>query len=629
MAFPLFAVTVFVILRLSLCHALGDTKGGAPGRLGCKERNGIHLRSCYDYIIVGAGSAGSVVANRLSESGNYSVLLLEAGGEETPDLMVPFMAPFAANKNNSWQYVTVPQKHSCFSFPGRVAAINTGKILGGTSSINSMVFVRGSQHDFNRWESYYKAIGWNYSSVLPHFKAIETFNVSGVPEHVKSYYHGRTGEIPINYPRYSTPLSYHFLNACSEYHYEHVDYNGDKQSGYSRTQCNTAAGVRMSANKCFLTSVRQIREGHLHVSTKSTVTKILFEKKRAIGVQFIKDGNVTSVSAGREVILSAGAINTPKLLMLSGIGPIEELKKHKITRLANLPVGWGLQDHVVFLGLVVTTDKDYTGLSDLRKSEELYKHNQTGLLTLPGAIEVLIFTDSGTVKGKLKDYPDIEVQLTDVFPDANISRSPYVSEQIYEQYYKPMLQKSGFMCAVVMLQPKSRGTVRLRSPDPQDPPLIDPRMLSKDEDEDRMVYGVLKVKKLFDTPAMKKIGAQVWNGSFPACKKYAIWSRKYVRCFVRNAAFPAQHVCCTCAMGDHKGAVVDARLRVHKVKNLRVIDASVMPKITAGGTNSPVMMIADKGAKMVLEDAIAQDKKLEVQTGAKAEKKIPTKPASH
>ncbi|XP_075558589.1 glucose dehydrogenase [FAD, quinone]-like isoform X2 [Dermacentor variabilis] len=573
MAFPLFAVTVFVILRLSLCHALGDTKGGAPGRLGCKERNGIHLRSCYDYIIVGAGSAGSVVANRLSESGNYSVLLLEAGGEETPDLMVPFMAPFAANKNNSWQYVTVPQKHSCFSFPGRVAAINTGKILGGTSSINSMVFVRGSQHDFNRWESYYKAIGWNYSSVLPHFKAIETFNVSGVPEHVKSYYHGRTGEIPINYPRYSTPLSYHFLNACSEYHYEHVDYNGDKQSGYSRTQCNTAAGVRMSANKCFLTSVRQIREGHLHVSTKSTVTKI--------------------------------------------------------TRLANLPVGWGLQDHVVFLGLVVTTDKDYTGLSDLRKSEELYKHNQTGLLTLPGAIEVLIFTDSGTVKGKLKDYPDIEVQLTDVFPDANISRSPYVSEQIYEQYYKPMLQKSGFMCAVVMLQPKSRGTVRLRSPDPQDPPLIDPRMLSKDEDEDRMVYGVLKVKKLFDTPAMKKIGAQVWNGSFPACKKYAIWSRKYVRCFVRNAAFPAQHVCCTCAMGDHKGAVVDARLRVHKVKNLRVIDASVMPKITAGGTNSPVMMIADKGAKMVLEDAIAQDKKLEVQTGAKAEKKIPTKPASH
>ncbi|XP_054930962.1 glucose dehydrogenase [FAD, quinone]-like isoform X2 [Dermacentor andersoni] len=583
MAFPLLAVTVFVILRLSLCHALGDTKGGALRRLGCKERNGIHLRSCYDYIIVGAGSAGSVVANRLSESGNYSVLLLEAGGEETPDLMVPFMAPFAANKNNSWQYVTVPQKHSSFSFPGRVAAINTGKILGGTSSINSMVFVRGSQHDFNRWESYYKAIGWNYSSVLPHFKAIETFNVSEVPEHVS----------------------------------------------YSRAQCNTAAGVRMSANKCFLTSVRQIREGHLHVSTKSTVTKILFEKKRAIGVQFIKDGKVTSVSAGREVILSAGAINTPKLLMLSGIGPTEELKKHKITRVANLPVGWGLQDHVVFLGLVVTTDKDYIGLSDLQKSEELYKHNQTGLLTLPGAIEVLIFTDSGAVKGKLKDYPDIEVQLTDVFPDANISRSPYVSEQIYEQYYKPMLQKSGFMCAVVMVRPKSRGTVRLRSSDPQDPPLIDPRMLSKEEDEDRMVYGVLKAKKLFDTPAMKKIGAQVWNGSFPACKKYAIWSRKYVRCFVRNAAFPAQHVCCTCAMGDHKGAVVDARLRVYKVKNLRVIDASVMPKITAGGTNSPVMMIADKGAKMVLEDAIAQDKKLEIQTGAKAEKKIPTKPASH
>ncbi|KAH6942987.1 hypothetical protein HPB50_013301 [Hyalomma asiaticum] len=437
---------------------------------------------------VGAGSAGSVLANRLSESGNYTVLVLEAGGEETPDLMVPFTAPFAANENNSWQFVTVPQKYSCRSFPGRAAVINPGKVLGGSSSINSMAFVRGSKEDFNRWEKRFGATGWNYSSVLPHFKAIETFNVSGVPEHVKSYYHGTRGETPVNYPRYQTPLSYHFLNACSESHYEYVDYNGDRFSGYSRVQSNTAAGVRMSANKCFLKSVRNIRQGHLHVSTKSIVTQILFDsKRRAVGVQFIKDGNVTNVSAGREVILSAGAINTPKLLMLSGIGPAEELEKHKIRQLVDLPVGRGLQDHVVFLGLVVTTDKDYIGLSDLQKSEALYKTNQTGLFTLPGALEALIFTDSGVDKGKLKVHPDIEAKLLALFPDARISRSPYVSEQTYTEYYKPMLQKTGFMCAVVMTKPKSRGTVRLRSAYFEDPPLINPKMLMKDVDTDRIV----------------------------------------------------------------------------------------------------------------------------------------------
>ncbi|KAH6943324.1 hypothetical protein HPB50_019534 [Hyalomma asiaticum] len=157
----------------------------------------------------------------------------------------------------------------------QAAVINPGKVLGGSSSINSMAFVRGSKEDFNRWEKRFGATGWNYSGVLPHFKAIETFNVSGVPEHVKSYYHGMRGETPINYPRYQTPLSYHFLNACSESHYEYVDYNGDRFSGYSRVQSNTAAGVRMSANKCFLKSVRNIRQGHLHVSTKSIVTQLV------------------------------------------------------------------------------------------------------------------------------------------------------------------------------------------------------------------------------------------------------------------------------------------------------------------------------------------------------------------
>nr|XP_054923923.1 glucose dehydrogenase [FAD, quinone]-like [Dermacentor andersoni] len=384
---------------------------------------------CYDFVVVGAGSAGSVVANRLSANNTFTVLLLEAGLNETDDLLVPFSAAFAAKPNNSWMYTTTPQNNSCLSFPGHVAVLTLGKIMGGTGSINSMNFVRGSRHDFDLWEKDFNATGWNYTSVLPNFKAIEFFNVSGVSEEERTQYHGMSGEMPINYPPYNTSLSYAFLNACSESHYSYVDYNGANHTGYSRVQSNTAFGVRMSASTCFIRNVQRNRT-NLHISLNSTVTKLIFDSnKRATHVVFTKDGVEMNVSVGVEVILSAGAINSPKLLMLSGIGPEEDLKNSSINPVVNLPVGVGLMDHIIFLGLVVTTTNDEIGLRNMNQSIAEYMQNHTGLLTIPGAFEALLFTNSGENSSELEDYPDIELELADIFPGPEIAQSPYVSNE--------------------------------------------------------------------------------------------------------------------------------------------------------------------------------------------------------
>lgn len=582
----LITVTGLVVALLVGCH-------GVPLTLGVKE---VELLDAYDYIIVGGGSAGSVLANRLSANPNRTVLLLEAGGPETALQQIPFFAPFLANQDNTWGYSTVPQKDACLSSPEQRVSVTQGKILGGSSVLNSMSFVRGNHKDYDTWAAQYGALGWSYADVLPFFKDIETYYI-GDP----GQYHGTTGEIPINYANSHTPLSDAFLKACKESGYLYVDYNGQRQSGYSRIEANIANGTRQSANKCFLLPVQDKRP-NLHISLRSLVTKITFDGKRASGVNFTKGNQLKFVAAKREVVVSAGAINSPKLLLLSGVGPKEDLERLKIPVVADLPVGRGLQDHVVFTGLVVTTPRDEVGLLKFGTILQ-YVYNRTGVLAIPGGTEVILFSSSQSALDA-DDFPDIQTVLTDLFPGNRPPKPPQVSEEVYEKYYKPMEGKNGFMATLVMIQPKSRGNVSLNTTEPTDAPLIDPRFLSQNQDVKRTVKGIKKIKKLLEADALREIGAEVWGVPYPPCASAGpVWSPAYLDCFIRQTAFPAMHVCCTCAMGNHTMAVVDERLRVKGgVTGLRVADASVMPAVTTGNTNAPVLMIGDKAAAMIIED---------------------------
>uniref|UniRef100_A0A023FXY5 Putative conserved secreted protein n=1 Tax=Amblyomma parvum TaxID=251391 RepID=A0A023FXY5_AMBPA len=593
MSLPLPILTT-VLAWLSLCLA-SQTPQAAETEPPLLEK--------YDYIIVGAGSAGSVMANRLSKENKYSVLLLEAGDEMTPELFVPFMAPFSANENNSWGYETEPQRYALWSFPGYKGPITQGKVMGGTSSLNSMNYVRGNHRDFDKWETEYGAKGWKFRDVLPHFKAIENFTVPNVTQEEIREYHGVQGETPVNYPSYHTAVSNAFLEACNEAKYEYVDYNGAKESGYSRVQANTAGGIRMGADTCFLKFWLPYLK-KLHISKKSIVTEILInDKNEATGVKFLKEGTEKVVQVMREVILCAGAIGSPKLLMLSGVGPRDHLEKLGIKVKVELPVGEHLQDHFVFAGIVVKTKDDLIGLRNINQSIVEYNRSRTGLLTIPGAFEAVLFTHSGV--GEVEnDYPDIETELAAVFPNEKIASSPYVTEDIYKEYYQPMLNYNGFMCAVALVQPESRGFMRLNSANPMDRPRIHPNFLDiATHDLSRIVNGTMKVLQLFKTEAMRKIEAELWPLPFPRCKQFEPWTEPYVTCLIQHTAFPGQHVCCTCPMGTGERAVVDENLRVRGVKYLRVVDSSVMPTIIAGNTNAAVMMTANKGAEMILKDA--------------------------
>lgn len=586
----------FSLLLLAATALLNRSCCGLPTTTSWSQEVASKPWESYDYVIVGGGSAGSVLANRLSADPRNTVLLLEAGGPEQAVQQIPFLAPFLANEHNTWGYTTVPQENSCLSLPGRRAGITQGKILGGSSGLNSMTFARGNRKDYDSWAAQYGAVGWSYGEVLPFFKEIETYYVGDPGE-----YHGTSGETPINYANSHTPLSDAFIKACQESGYLYVDYNGQHQSGYSRIEANLANGTRQSANKCFLQPVQDSRP-NLHISLYSTANKIVFEGKRATGVMFTKNGEVRFVNANREVIVSAGAINSAKLLLLSGIGPQKHLERLKIDVVADLPVGRGLQDHVVFTGLVVTTPNDEIGLRNFSTILQ-YAYNRTGVLAIPGGTEVILFTNSQNGTNS-DDFPDIQVVLTDLFPGDRTPKPPTVSAEVYEKYYKPMEGKKGFFVTLVMIHPKSRGKVSLNMTKPADKPLIDPAFLSNKEDVKRTVKGIMKIRKLLEAGGLKAIGAKLWDVPYPTCESAGpIWSASYLDCFVRQTAFPAAHVCCTAAMGDHARAVVDERLRVQGgVTGLRVADASVMPAVTTGNTNAPVLMIAAKAAAMILED---------------------------
>ncbi|XP_064488785.1 glucose dehydrogenase [FAD, quinone]-like [Ornithodoros turicata] len=553
----------------------------------------------YDFVVVGGGSAGCVVANRLSANPNVSVLLIEAGHAEDTTSEVPLLSSLQVLGPNAWKSRTVPQANACYAYKENRCFAAIGRVLGGGSVINGMLLVRGNRHDFDNWEAN-GATGWSYDDVLPHFKAIERFSI---PEYHNTEYHSSDGELPENFAPWHSELSEAFLQGMKEQGFNEIDFNGANQTGHSFTHFNQENNRRMSSSKVFIRPVIQDRP-NLSVTLGSVATKIEFEELRAVGVHYTKKGAAHYARARREVILCAGAIATPQLLMLSGVGPKTELDRLKIPTVVNLPVGENLQDHVGVGGVSATMERnaginpnDPTMLVD-------YLLFGSGPLTVGMGVENVAFMNTPLAPQE-QDYPDAQVLLMSVAaPTVGASlKAAGMKQEVVDKYMKPHQDEYGFSLLPLVLRPLSRGRVTLNSTNPFDYPVVDPGYLSHPADVQQIVEATKVALKILDTQPMQALGVKRWNISMPGCENLEQWSDGYIACLGKHMTQFSMHYSSTCPMGNDTNAVVDARLRVRGgVKNLRVVDCSIMPTIVSGNTNFPAMMIGDKGAAMVLQD---------------------------
>jgi choline dehydrogenase len=527
--------------------------------------------SNFDYIIVGAGSAGCVLADRLSADGKHKVLLLEYGGSDR-SIFIQMPAALAYPMNSkrwNWGYESEPEPH----LNNRRLNCPRGKGLGGSSSINGLVYVRGNALDFEGWQDG-GARGWGYANVLPYFKRAEGRAEGG------DAYRGGDGPLSTNYGTLKNPLHQAWLGAAQEAGYALTeDYNGYQQEGFGRMDMTVRDGTRCSAAKAYLYEAR--KRPNLHVIEHALATRIIFEGKRAAGIEYERSGALHSVSAAREVILSGGPINSVQLLKLSGIGPSDELKVHGIPLLADRPgVGANLQDHLEFyFQMACTQPITLYGKANLI-GKAMVGAQWLFLRSGEGASNQ--FESCGFIRSRAGiKYPDIQYHF---FPMAiNYDGSSLATEHGYQAHVGPM-------------RSKSRGTVTLRSADPHDKPKILFNYMSHPDDWAEMRACVRLTREIFQQPAFAPFrGREIQPGA--DCV-----SDEAIDAFIADHVESALHPSCTCKMGNPADpmAVVDPELRVIGVEGLRIVDSSVMPSITTGNLNAPTIMIGEKGADHIL-----------------------------
>lgn len=528
----------------------------------------------YDYIIIGAGSAGCVLANRLTEDAKCTVLLLEAGSKDSkPEIHIPGAYTKLNRTSVDWAFWTEPQKH----VDNRKLYIPRGKTLGGSSSTNAMAYVRGNKEDFNEWASLGNK-GWGYEDVLPYFKKSENNEQFGEP------YHGENGPLNVTFAKQPSQLAGIFIEACEECGIpRNMDYNGGEQEGAGMLQFTIKKNKRHSTADAFLKPA--MRRSNLTVRTHTLVKCILIEDGKAVGVEVMTSHSDSErINCTKEVILSAGAVQSPQILMLSGIGDPAELSKQGIDIKYPLPgVGKNLQDHVwsgVSSWASIPTGNSV--LKPLNMAKAVLQHllfSAGPLSNSPLEANAFLKSDASLTR------PDIQFH----FVPLGISED--YSTDIYD--INTFSKQDGFGILAILIRPESRGYIGLKSSKPKDPPVIQPNLLSHPKDREVLLAAVKKSIEVINARSLN--GYSVSGMRFPQdpITNESLWEH------IKKSAETLYHPVGTCKMGKDSQAVVDDELRIYGVRSLRVVDASIMPTIISGNTNAACIMIGEKGADLI------------------------------
>jgi len=533
----------------------------------------IDAENTFDFIVVGAGSAGCALAARLSEDQNYSVLLLEAGPEDRdPWIHIPVgFAKLFSKGSVNWLYATEPGRE----WVKRSVPQPRGKVLGGTSSINGMLYVRGQSEDYDHWRQL-GCTGWSYDDVLPFFCKAEDQERGPDP------FHGAGGPLSVSDAREAHPLSEAFIQAAiAQGHERNNDFNGARQEGFGTYQWTTRDGWRCSTAVGYLRPAR--RRPNLKVETNAHAKRLLFEGARVTGVQYDVNGTVREAKARREVLVAGGAYNSPQLLQLSGLGPAALLRQHGIDVVADISaVGNNLQDHIN--APMVFELKDPVTINDL--------HNRLDTKIIAGF--KYLFGRRGTLHmacahagGFLRTDPSLASPDIQTIVLLASTPAPGMAPHDY----------SGVSVIATLLRPESRGTCHIKSADPFDAPAIQPNYLESEKDRTTLIAGMKAVRRVTQDQSFT---AHTIAERHPGPE---ITSDEDILEYLRAKCRTSYHPVGTCRMGADEKSVVDERLRVRGIGGLRVIDASIMPTLVSGNTNAPTIMIAEKGADMVLADA--------------------------